>query len=221
MDELYREAKRRFLTRIDELKISGGTGLGNVSAGQTESKINCFDLEEFLRAGGKVKHLINPKTFEEAYRRIQEQAKSYLKTTVDRNKAQLQALLTTAAFQLMLSQQLHLEQAKIDQKKKNTLTYNGNRIGQPQVHLADTIALRRAQRDFRRAQTQLGSYSSASKVPPKPGHWLGSAERDVFFERQAARLKDEISGYYNDNAHLYSTVSARMAQARAASQESF
>jgi hypothetical protein len=70
MDELYREAKRRFLTRIDELRISGGTGQGNVSVGQTEPKINCFDLDEFLRAGGKVKHLINPKTFEEAYRRI-------------------------------------------------------------------------------------------------------------------------------------------------------
>ena len=153
MDELYREAKRRFLTRIDELRISGGTGQGNVSEGQTEPKINCFDLEEFLRAGGKVKHLINAKTFEDAYRRIQEQAKSYPKATAGRHKAQIQALLSTAAFQLMLSQQLHLEKAKGSQKQRNTLTYNGNRIGQPQVHLADTLALRRAQRDFRRAQT--------------------------------------------------------------------
>jgi hypothetical protein len=121
----------------------------------------------------------------------------------------------------MLSQQLHLQEARISQKQRNTLTYNGNRIGQPQVRLADTLALRSAQRDFRRAHTQLGSYSSSSKVPPTPGHWLGSAERDVFFERQAARLKDEISGYYEDNAHLYSTVSTRMAHAKASSQESF
>ena len=192
-----------------------------MSEGQTEPKINCFDLEEFLRAGGKVKHLINAKTFEDAYRRIQEQAKSYPKATAGRHKAQIQALLSTAAFQLMLSQQLHLEKAKGSQKQRNTLTYNGNRIGQPQVHLAETLALRRAHGDFRRAQTQLGSYSNTSKAPPKLGHWLGSPERDVFFERQATRLKEEISGYYVDNAHLYSTVSARMAQARAASQESF
>jgi len=88
--------------------------------------------------------LINPKTFEDAYRRIQEQAKSYSKATAGRNKAQIQALLSTAAFQLMLSQQLHHQTAKISQKQRNTLTYNGNRIGQPQVRLADTIALRKA-----------------------------------------------------------------------------
>ena len=42
-------------------------GKGKVSIDTSEKKINSFDFENFIKEGGKIKHLINPKMFEQVY----------------------------------------------------------------------------------------------------------------------------------------------------------
>lgn len=51
------------------MDLNGGKGV--ISNDSSEKKINSFDFENFISQGGKIKHLINPKMFEQVYNKIQ------------------------------------------------------------------------------------------------------------------------------------------------------
>lgn len=79
MDAMYRQEKRRFLERIEAMDQNGGKGLLNQNqktrgAIMMNKMVNIFDFEKFLKEGGKVKHLVNPKIFEDVYKTIHNQA---------------------------------------------------------------------------------------------------------------------------------------------------
>lgn len=45
------------------MSTNGNKG-GNILSDTSEKKINSFDFDKFLKDGGKIRHLINPKMFE-------------------------------------------------------------------------------------------------------------------------------------------------------------
>ena len=67
IDELYRDQKLRFLNKIEQME---NNGKGNVSIDTSDKRINSYDFENFIKEGGKIKHLINPKMFEQVYHKI-------------------------------------------------------------------------------------------------------------------------------------------------------
>ena len=87
IDELYRDQKLRFLNKIE--KMDQNNGKGNVSIDSSDKNINSFDFENFIKQGGKIKHLINPKMFETVYHKIQNQMLKYPNITHHKNIAHM------------------------------------------------------------------------------------------------------------------------------------
>lgn len=121
-----------------------------------------YDVDKYLRDGGKIKDLIDPITFNNLYKNTIKEIDA--KNNID---AKMEKIIAKKAFNLMLRQLITLQNQRQKLKVKNTLSQDGTREGQPTSQLQNELAIKEAKKKFRR-EIFASKNPSESKPPEYP-----------------------------------------------------